>query len=405
MRNIDQEGARWGSVRQPSCAVLCRPLVFPGAHLYRPIVRNSSQHLAAVSTLGAALLVLAGVGCSAHGAASGSLTANGEVSATASGEASVKADGAASVKLGDRITLVDDKIEYRGDIEFKYDSAIPQGQGTLATLAQVRDLLKAHGDVRIHVEGHADSRGDDEYNRKLSDARARAIARWLVEGGVAENRLTSKGYGADKSREPARCRDKTGSDAAFKGDTECIEAWQKNRRTVLRVVAGVETLKAPPAETTGAAPAPRERDAGCPTRLGARAGILGPGVHASLAFAVEPTCPLELSLGVGVKLAAAYVSLPTDSEVPERREESALALMARGRFWFLRTHSPIVDLEVAGSRYSGGDTFSHASVAAGYGYRSPADPLRFGIVIGALLPPTGMGTTAAFGEVTVGMLW
>lgn len=351
------------------------------------------------------MLVLAGAGCSAHGAASGSFTAHGEVKASASGEASVKASGTAGVKLGDRVTLVDDKLEYTGEIEFKYDSALLQGQETLATLGQVRDVLKSHGDVRIHVEGHADSRGDDDYNRRLSDARARAIARWLTEGGVAENRLTSKGYGADKSKEPARCRDKTGSDAAFKGDSECLEAWRNNRRTVLRVIAGVETLKAPPAEATGAAPAPRERDAGCPTRLGARAGILGPGVHASLAFAVEPTCPLELSLGIGMKLAAAYVSLPTDSEAPDRREESAIALMARGRFWFLRTHSPIVDLELAGSRYSGGDTFSHASVAAGYGYRSPADPLRFGVVIGVLLPPSGMGTTAAFGEVTVGMLW
>jgi outer membrane protein OmpA-like peptidoglycan-associated protein len=345
-------------------------------------------------------------GCNAHGVASASLTANGGLSASATGEASAKSSAKADAKLGDRVTLVDDKLEYDGEIEFKYDSAILQGKDTVATLAQVRDVLKAHGDVRIHIEGHADSRGDDDYNRKLSDSRARSIVRWLVEGGVSESRLTSKGYGADKAKEPPRCRDKTGSDATFKGDSECLEAWRKNRRTVLRVVAGVETLKAsPPVEAKRVEPPARRADPPeCPLRLGARAGVLGPGVHGSLAFAIEPVCPVELSVGVGAKLATAYVSLPTGSEVNDRQKESAFALMLRARFWFLREHSPILDVGLASSRYSGGESFGHASFAVGYGYRS-AEPVRLGIVIGAMAPPAGMGSTAGFGEVSVGVMW
>jgi hypothetical protein len=115
-------------------------------------------------------------------------------------------------------------------------------------------------------------------------------------------------------------------------------------------------------------------------------------------------CPVELSVGVGAKLATAYVSLPTGSEVNDRQKESAFALMLRARFWFLREHSPILDVGLASSRYSGGESFGHASFAVGYGYRS-AEPVRLGIVIGAMAPPAGMGSTAGFGEVSVGVMW
>ena len=49
--------------------------------------------------------------------------------------------------------------------------------------------------MTVRIEGHTDSDGDDEYNRQLSDGRARAVRAYLVEHGVEAARLEAVGYG------------------------------------------------------------------------------------------------------------------------------------------------------------------------------------------------------------------
>jgi outer membrane protein OmpA-like peptidoglycan-associated protein len=69
-------------------------------------------------------------------------------------------------------------------------------------LQQVARILKEHPDVeRVTVEGHTDSQGPRELNLSLSQARAEAVRRSLVEAGVAPERLAARGFGPDRPLE------------------------------------------------------------------------------------------------------------------------------------------------------------------------------------------------------------
>lgn len=64
-----------------------------------------------------------------------------------------------------------------------------------AVLSRVARLLTARAALKIEVQGHTDSVGSDDYNLKLSDARAASVMAWLSSHGVAAARMTAKGYG------------------------------------------------------------------------------------------------------------------------------------------------------------------------------------------------------------------
>lgn len=51
---------------------------------------------------------------------------------------------------------------------------------------------------KVRVEGHTDDRGDAARNLVLSSRRAKAVQGWLVEHGVAQQRLEAQGFGADR---------------------------------------------------------------------------------------------------------------------------------------------------------------------------------------------------------------
>ncbi len=72
----------------------------------------------------------------------------------------------------------------------------PQYEDEIAALAK---LLQETPDAMVEVQGHADSRGANAYNQKLSQARADAIADILRRRfGVAANRITARGYGESR---------------------------------------------------------------------------------------------------------------------------------------------------------------------------------------------------------------
>jgi outer membrane protein OmpA-like peptidoglycan-associated protein len=66
------------------------------------------------------------------------------------------------------------------------------------TVSDLIAILKAYIAAEGRLEGHTDSTGDATANNKLSEDRAAAIKQLLVEGGVADTRLTTAGYGAEK---------------------------------------------------------------------------------------------------------------------------------------------------------------------------------------------------------------
>ena len=65
----------------------------------------------------------------------------------------------------------------------------------LDTLA---NFLTRNTQYRIGIYGHTDAMGSDAVNDRLSEARAKTVATYLVRGGVAPERLSWHGYGSSK---------------------------------------------------------------------------------------------------------------------------------------------------------------------------------------------------------------
>src|SRR5450432_2194945 len=67
--------------------------------------------------------------------------------------------------------------------------------GARERLAKISGIVLAHPGLHLEVEGHTDSVGNDEYNQKLSENRAGAVRNYLVQQGIAENAIVSRGLG------------------------------------------------------------------------------------------------------------------------------------------------------------------------------------------------------------------
>jgi len=65
-------------------------------------------------------------------------------------------------------------------------------------IAQIVALMKNNPDLKIEIDGNTDSIGGHDYNMKLSQDRAAAVAAAVVAGGIDKTRLASAGFGPDK---------------------------------------------------------------------------------------------------------------------------------------------------------------------------------------------------------------
>ena len=55
--------------------------------------------------------------------------------------------------------------------------------------------MLAHPGLNLNIEGHTDSIGSDEFNQKLSEQRAEAVRKHLIEQGLPDDNLTAVGFG------------------------------------------------------------------------------------------------------------------------------------------------------------------------------------------------------------------
>ncbi len=59
--------------------------------------------------------------------------------------------------------------------------------------------IRAHDEIeKVRVEGHTDASGPEDFNMKLSQRRAEAVRDYLVDKGIAADRLEAVGYGETK---------------------------------------------------------------------------------------------------------------------------------------------------------------------------------------------------------------
>jgi peptidoglycan-associated lipoprotein len=99
------------------------------------------------------------------------------------------------------------------DVYFQYDKA-ELSDATRATLQKHSEYLRRWTSTRVLVEGHADSRGTNEYNLSLGERRSAAVRDYLVSLGIPATRLSI----VSKGEEEPMCRE------------EIDACWEKNRR-------------------------------------------------------------------------------------------------------------------------------------------------------------------------------
>jgi len=98
-------------------------------------------------------------------------------------------------KLYDRV-VAEGKFVTRGILfDINKASIKPESMGVLNEVAK---MMQEHPDLNFSIEGHTDADGDDVYNLKLSEQRAASVKSALVNLGIAENRMETKGLGESK---------------------------------------------------------------------------------------------------------------------------------------------------------------------------------------------------------------
>ena len=98
----------------------------------------------------------------------------------------------------DQVRVLGDKIVLDDRVHFYVNSFIIR-KISYPLLQRLAKLIADHPEyVHVSVEGHADERGPDNFNQKLSEDRARAVMEFLVKQGIAPDRLSSIGYGSTR---------------------------------------------------------------------------------------------------------------------------------------------------------------------------------------------------------------
>lgn len=116
-------------------------------------------------------------------------------------------------------------VEVLENVYFAFNKAVVLEE-SFAALDKLAQMLTANPSVSVEISGHTDSKGDDTYNQKLSQNRAKSVVDYLISKGIERSLLVAKGYG-----ETAPVAPNTNDDGS---DNE--EGREKNRRTEFKVI-------------------------------------------------------------------------------------------------------------------------------------------------------------------------
>jgi len=124
------------------------------------------------------------------------------------------------------------QVEVLSDrVHFAYDRA-NIAVTTAPVLDRIASILRANPNITITIEGHADERGGEDYNRRLSQRRADAVRAYLGAAGVETARMKTIAFGKSKP-------EVKGGDA---------ETYAVNRRVVIVPSAGADLQVKPQRE-------------------------------------------------------------------------------------------------------------------------------------------------------------
>jgi outer membrane protein OmpA-like peptidoglycan-associated protein len=114
---------------------------------------------------------------------------NFDIPNTAAYQEVVKDVALKNVAVGSKIILK--------NIFFDFDKATLRPEST-NELERLTKLLVDVPTLKIEISGHTDSKGADDYNKKLSNSRAKSVVDYLISKGIAADRLTFVGYGEEQ---------------------------------------------------------------------------------------------------------------------------------------------------------------------------------------------------------------
>ena len=79
-------------------------------------------------------------------------------------------------------------------VYFDYDKSDIRPDAVVE-LEKLVATMEAYQNLRINIRSHTDSRGNDNYNQKLSERRAKSTMDYIISQGIPKSRLTSEGLG------------------------------------------------------------------------------------------------------------------------------------------------------------------------------------------------------------------
>lgn len=172
------------------------------------------------AVIGAGLGALIGGG-SAQGVAIGAAigtAVGGGTGAIIGNKMDKKAEELAAIEAAKVETITDVnglegiKVTFDSGILFGFNSSNLSSESK-KTLDQFASSMKDMTDTDITIYGHTDNVGSESANQKVSDQRAQAVAKYLANGGIASERITSKGMSftmpvADNDTEEGRAQNR-----------------------------------------------------------------------------------------------------------------------------------------------------------------------------------------------------
>ena len=116
-----------------------------------------------------------------------------------------------------------DKFDIRGDAELE--------------LQKVLVVLNKYPTITLDIRSHTDCKGAASYNERLSNNRAKATRQYLIDKGIAPERLTAKGYGESQLINNCGCE--------LPSDLECSEEEQQLNRRSEFIVTSIKGERCP----------------------------------------------------------------------------------------------------------------------------------------------------------------